>query len=122
MIENAIAIGFICWIFFFHTMADFVFQTRWMAENKSSSLKALLIHILEYTGVMFVGLIILIGFRNAFLYAILNGLLHFITDFFTSKINSYAYKNNKMKLFWSMIGFDQFIHICSLLFTLLILT
>lgn len=120
MIEALIAILCLIWIFFCHTIADFVFQTRWMAENKSSSLKALAIHVLEYTTVMFVGLIFPFGLVHAALYAIINGVLHFLTDFVTSRISSYAYKNGDMKLFWGTIGFDQFIHISCMLITLLI--
>jgi len=118
-LEALFAILFLIWIFFCHTIADFILQTRWMAENKSSSLKALTVHIIEYTTVMFVGLILPFGLANAALYAVINGVLHFFTDFITSRLSSYAYKNEKMKLFWGIIGFDQFIHISCMLLTLL---
>jgi len=120
MIEAVLAISMVCYVFFCHTVADFILQSRWMAENKSKSLKALSVHILEYTGVMFIGLILPFGLAGAATYAVLNGVLHFFTDLVTSKLSSYAYETENMKLFWGVIGFDQFIHICCLLFALLI--
>jgi hypothetical protein len=64
-------------------------------------------------------------------YCILNAVLHWITDFFTSKISGWCYlkmirfkesgKRNKELFwqynFWGMIGFDQLIHTSTLLIT-----
>ncbi len=122
MLELNIFVFYLLWIFLLHTIADFVFQTRWMAENKSKNMAALFYHIMEYTFVIFLGITIIMGIKFGLIYSIINGIIHLITDFITSKISSYAYKSNKNKLFWTMIGFDQLIHISSLLITLAILT
>lgn len=109
---------FLIYVYALHTLADFVFQTRWMAENKSKSLKALSLHIAEYTGIIFIGMILILPLQYAALYSLVNGCIHFFTDFVTSKISSKAYKSENIKLFWITIGIDQFIHISSLLLTL----
>jgi hypothetical protein len=111
------------YIFFAHYMADFVFQTSWMATNKSKSLKALSAHIASYaTVLMFFGF----GFswftETSFLlvaqYVLLNAGLHMATDFVTSKGSSWAFANQKIELFWSIIGFDQFVHNVTFVLTL----
>jgi ribosomal silencing factor RsfS len=48
--------------------------------------------------------------QNGVQFFLVNALLHFITDFFTSKASSSAYKEGNMKAFWGVIGFDQLIH------------
>lgn len=96
-------------IFFMHYIGDFLLQTRWMGENKSKNMKALLFHILVYTLWLFP-----LGVE----FAIANGILHLITDFITSRLSSRAYKNNNMSQFWAIIGADQLIHIVTLLLTL----
>lgn len=142
-----------------HFVADFVFQTRQMGENKSTSFYWLSMHVLTYTVVLALTsswyLIPLIGFFSFLKFVALNGALHFVTDFITSKLSGYFYikaeaikheikeieearnnvdlmdsswKNEKelminrvrmcMKKFWTMIGFDQFIHGATLTQTL----
>lgn len=84
-----------------HYVADFVFQTNYQATNKSKSLKALSSHIGIYT-------LCLLPFGIA--YALLNGGLHFITDFFTSKMSARFYAKKQIEYFWATIGADQLIH------------
>ena len=77
-------------ILFAHYIADFLFQTNWMAKGKSSSLMKLSVHILTYTLVLFVCCFFLILVRqditisDLIVYAIVSGMLHFSVDFFTS--------------------------------------
>ncbi len=96
-------------IFVLHYIGDFILQTRWMGENKSKLLSALSLHILVYTATL-----LPFGFE----FAIINGILHFITDFITSRLSSRAYKNGNMAQFWAIIGFDQLIHTITLILTL----
>jgi hypothetical protein len=118
-------------IMFAHLLADFYFQTREMAEGKSSSLRILFSHALTYTYVMAVALVAMFSLALTVFdanisilllpllvpYAILNGVIHLVVDFFTSKISSIYYHNGNMKGFWLTIGTDQFIHTASLIAT-----
>ena len=110
-------------LLFAHYIADFLFQTHWMAKGKSSSLLKLSVHIGTYTLVLFVCCFFLVLIRPEITmsmiaaFAIISGLFHFAVDFFTSKITSYQHKNNMMGSdtvpnfgFFSTIGADQLLH------------
>jgi hypothetical protein len=84
-----------------HWIADFIFQTRSMANNKSTSMKWLSAHILAYT-------CFLLPFGLKF--ALVNGLAHFIIDFFTSRFTSYFWKEKDVHKFFITIGLDQLLH------------
>lgn len=101
-----------------HWFADFVLQTHWQAQNKSKNNEALFRHVLVYTwtlgtATMFVfgpgrlgeadGGLRIIGFILA------NGLLHFATDYVTSR-GSAVYFGKSWHNFFVVIGFDQLIH------------
>ena len=107
-------------ILFGHWVADFVFQTDEMAQNKSSSNFWLTQHVLAYTICMaFVGGFIfrdlIHGDDREFAIALVSWLLvnlklHWITDYTTSRINSYLWRNERRHDFFVMIGADQLIH------------
>lgn len=97
-----------------HYMADFVFQSHSMAINKSKSLEWLSYHCLVYTGILLV-----VTHVNP-IYAIVNGILHFIVDFFTSKWSSRLYAIGDYHNFFCVIGFDQLVHTLTLLGTFVI--
>ncbi len=123
-----------------HFIADFLFQSRKMAENKSTSIMWLSIHVFEYL-ITLLSVSLLFGHfitDNIGLliqYCFLNAALHWVTDFVTSKASSRCYfylsyyeknpqvvgseeeKNKWTKRFWSIIGFDQFLHAFALLIT-----
>lgn len=104
MIEINVILALV-WV---HFVSDFILQTDKMAQNKSSSLTWLTIHLVVYT-------IPLLIFGPMF--ALVNGLAHWITDFFSSKATSYLYKKNLNHWFFVVIGFDQAIHISTLILT-----
>jgi len=95
-------------ILFLHWIGDFCLQTRKMAEEKSSSNKWLAIHCGAYTLPL-----LLIDIK----YAILNGFIHMGVDYVSSRMSKKFYFKNKMKEFWIVIGFDQFLHTVSLIGT-----
>lgn len=70
-----------------HWVADFVCQTHWQASNKSKRLDALARHVGVYTAILSVASIILFGIEGA-QFAAINGILHFATDYFTSRWSS----------------------------------
>lgn len=92
----------LCWVHFF---SDFVLQTRKQAESKSSDNTQLFYHVSIYS-IPF----LIFGFY----FAIVTGILHFITDYFSSKASKKAYEENNIKKFWIVIGADQSLHFSAL--------
>lgn len=100
-----IDIVILIWI---HFIADFILQTDDIAKAKSTSNKALLIHVVIYS-------VLLLWF--GWLFAIVNLVGHAITDYFTSRTASYFYQNDQRHWFFVTIGFDQAIHLTMLVLT-----
>lgn len=90
---------------------------------------ALSAHVVAYTGVMTVFAAILFwpliikndsvtAFKVAFMgWLVINFILHWITDYFTSRVNSWLWQNERRHEFFVSIGFDQFIHYVCLFWT-----
>ena len=95
-----------------HWIGDFLLQTRYMAVNKSTSNKTLLSHMIMYS----LPLLLI----NP-MFALVNGVLHGMVDYVTSRLSSKAYKENNMHMFFSIIGLDQFLHTVCLLVSYVIL-
>jgi membrane-bound metal-dependent hydrolase YbcI (DUF457 family) len=111
-----------------HWVADFVLQTDWEAKNKSTNNLALTKHVLKYS---FVWLILTIGIVYGtndrsndllLLFAPITFVCHWITDYFTSRLNTRLWKNGKVHNFFVSIGFDQILHYLQLGLTYLLLT
>ena len=96
-----------------HFVADFLLQSRRMAESKSSSYKWLGLHAFIYA-CPFIWVSIP--------YAIINGALHFMVDWATSRQTSQLWLEGKVRLFFTVIGFDQAAHITCLFVTYHILS
>lgn len=113
-------IAVIIWVLFAHWAADFLCQTRWMGDNKSSNINAMAAHIGVYAFVLglFMQPVFLQQYSTSCTFVGINAALHLATDYVTSNITKYAYRKQKMHLFWSTIGFDQFLHVSALLLTL----
>jgi hypothetical protein len=80
-----------------------------MAINKSKSNKWLLIHCLTYSTLF----LLVFGWR----FAGVTFLTHFVTDWFTSRGTSYLWQHEERHWFFTLIGFDQAIHLTTLLLT-----
>lgn len=93
-----------------HFGGDFLLQSDQMATRKSSSLKWLSIHVGTYSAF----LLILFGWK----FAVVNGITHWLIDLVTSKINSRLWKAEERHWFFTMIGFDQFLHVAILVATI----
>ena len=91
-----------------HFVADFILQSDQMAKNKSKSNKWLAVHICVYTMPFF-----WFGWQ----FALINGVAHFATDWFTSRATSKLWHNGKVHWFFVMIGFDQAVHLTTLILT-----
>lgn len=105
------------WLMFAHWVGDFLLQTSEMATGKSKSFKWLTIHVFVYSAVILIVSIILFGMNKALPYTILNLLVHWGVDFFTSKLA--AHYHEKPRVFYPVIGFDQFLHATTLYLTYL---
>lgn len=103
-------------ILLIHWFPDFVLQTNYQALNKSSNNKALFMHVLTYS---MVTVVLWRIFFNGPLVNILAAfgwifLLHFITDYFTSRLNTYLYNKKDIHNFFVSVGFDQWLHFTQL--------
>ena len=91
-----------------HFVADFVLQSDQMARNKHHDTKWLGLHSLTY-GAPF----LLFGYR----YAIVATCLHYVVDMVNSKITARLYAAHETHWFFTVIGFDQALHMTILLWT-----
>jgi len=107
-----------------HWVGDFAAQSRRIALSKSSSNKALTEHVCFYTVALFWGVTIYSGFQHhpslyrMYAFVAINGTLHWITDYITSRINARLWTQNDQREFWLMIGADQWLlHLPTLILT-----
>ena len=96
----------IVWI---HFVADFILQSNYVAINKSKYIGQLFKHAVIYS-IPF----LILGVK----YALINGALHFIVDFFTSSMTTYFYARDRRHAFFVTIGCDQAIHMTCLIITM----
>lgn len=111
-------------IMFIHWLADFVCQPRKMAENKSKRISTLAAHAVVYGAVMLYSVLFLslryeaIGPTwNVILFGLINMGLHFATDGITSQFTRRLWERQYVHGFFTVIGFDQFIHFTTLAIT-----
>ena len=109
---------------FCHWLFDFFLQTDKMAQGKSKDNWALLHHV----GTYWVGLWVM-AFLNwkcfanpseyVAIFVLLNAMLHFFTDWVTSRATSLLYKEERYHDFFTVIGADQLCHYVTLFGTFL---
>lgn len=112
-----------------HWLADFVLQTHWQASNKSKRNDALAAHVLMYTAILGIATAVIFPANwHAALFVAVNGVLHFATDWCTSRITSKLFMKQFQNLdvhgaeywifrpnftlhnFFIVVGVDQLIH------------
>lgn len=108
---NELTFNIFALIFITHFIADFVCQTDMMAQNKSSSIYWLSVHVTVYTLVM--------SLVFPWQFALLNGVLHWSVDFCTSKATKKLWQMKQVHYFFVVIGLDQLLHNLCLVYTYL---
>lgn len=114
------AIVTILTILFLHWFADFVLQTDWQAQNKSKSNKALTAHVFYYSMVWFIASVLFASHydnRWMLVFSAITFVCHWVTDYFTSRLNSKLWNEKRVHAFFVSVGFDQFLHYSQLLIT-----
>lgn len=114
-----------------HWVSDFVLQSHWMATNKSKSNRALGLHVATYTASMGVLTVLAMlvqpiwlifflgkGFSVFLVWLLVNGVLHFMTDYVTSRATSHLWAKGRTHDFFVVVGLDQVIHYACLFYTM----
>lgn len=108
-------------IIFTHWVADFVLQTNKQAKEKSKSNKQLTLHVLSYSIVWLlianVYSIITNNYLVVSLFPIITFICHWITDYFTSRLNTKLWNKGDVHNFFVSVGFDQVLHYIQLFLT-----
>lgn len=106
-----------------HWFGDYYYQTGNMALGKGKSNYWLTVHVATYLTVLTIGTfgLYFIFYGEYELikvckFLIQNGVLHWITDYYTSRLANYYQERNDEKQY-AVRGFDQFIHSATLLWT-----
>lgn len=102
-------------ILYIHWVADFVMQSDEDAKGKSTCMGHLLSHTSQYTACWLLWLTPLaiyfgIPLINVVYFCTVTFVLHTVTDYYTSRLNSYLWKKNDTHHFFVSIGFDQLLH------------
>ena len=113
----SIPLGTLLFLMLAHWVGDFVLQSDAIAKGKSKSLDVLFTHVLIYTGVMFWSACIVMPIQTAGRWVVVNAVLHFVTDFLTSKASARLFAKGDVHNGFVVIGFDQFLHLVCLTLT-----
>ena len=99
------SVVFLVWI---HFVADFILQSDAMAKNKSTDSRWLLLHVCVYSlPFLYFGIV----------FAVVNGILHFATDYVSSRAASHMWAKDERHWFFVVIGADQALHLTALVGT-----
>lgn len=95
-----------------HFVGDFILQNDWMALNKSKSWLALGCHVYVYTFVLAAAAATIHegAFPNFWWFVGINGLVHYVQDAVTSRVNAKLWTANQRHWFFVSVGFDQLLH------------
>lgn len=118
-------------ILFIHFIADFAIQTDWQAKNKSKNNWALFKHVFTYSATFAAAILVMFSifvfnhnnflaakwFEGGALFVGVTFATHFITDYFTSRLNTKLWEAGRVHDFFCSIGFDQFLHNATLFLT-----
>jgi hypothetical protein len=101
-----------------HFVGDFILQSNYLALNKSKDNLVLVLHVSLYM-LPFIVLALLIPIN--WIWLLINWILHFCTDYVSSRITRRFSQMGKEHWFFVTIGADQAVHITCLMLTYSIL-
>lgn len=105
-----------------HFVADFVCQPRSWATKKHEDVTPLIYHVSLYMFMMAVAFgVVAVGkipLTLVVLWTLMNGVMHFIVDFVTSKLVHKYSQEGKIGTAIKIIGLDQLLHYLCLFGTL----
>jgi hypothetical protein len=101
-----------------HYLADFVCQSRRLATRKSFDNRALWTHAAQYA-LWFTPVALMLPHACGVVFLAVTALAHGLTDYVTSRQATAAWLDEDMYRFWVIIGFDQWVHVLTLLLTYL---
>jgi hypothetical protein len=112
-------------ILLIHYVGDFAFQTHYQAINKSKNNIALTYHVLTYS-LLWAAVSFMYGILthnyNILLFAPITFICHWITDYFTSRLNTKLWEAGNPHNFFVSVGADQMYHYIQLFLTYYLLT
>lgn len=104
-----------------HFIGDFVFQSSWMAQNKSENWGALLLHTSIYTTVMSIiflrAALLVDNLEGLGIFFVITFIAHTLQDKITSTLTSGFFTGKNWRMLFGTIGLDQFLHFVQLLIT-----
>lgn len=112
-------------ILFCHWIFDFHLQNDKDSKNKSKCNFALSSHVCTYSiGLITITILNSLHFNclTSAAFVLINSVLHFFTDWVTSRATSLLYKEERYHDFFCVIGGDQMIHYITLFGTFVWLT
>ena len=107
-----------------HWLADFSLQTDWQATYKYQNNRALLNHVLTYTTCIAIVSAVMFGIhfihlgRSWLFFVVINGVLHLVTDYFSSRLKAKLLMKQNHFWLYTVIGLDQLFHQSTLVVTL----
>lgn len=108
----------LCIILLMHLFADFLLQGSSLSELKMSKIGYLFLHVLIYTAffILVSPLLLSLTFRESLIFSGINGGIHLVVDFITSKLKRKFWKKNE-SVYIAIISADNLIHVAILIYT-----
>lgn len=105
-------------ILFMHLFGDFLLQGSSMSKIKMSKIGYLFLHVFIYTTLFVVlsPLLLSLTFQEGLIFGGINGGLHLVIDFITSKIKKIFWEKNE-GVYIAIISIDNILHIGILIYT-----
>jgi Protein of unknown function (DUF3307) len=100
-----------------HYLGDFILQSHKMSMNKSKDNAVLFQHVIAYCSPFILIIFLEPNHWAGPVFVVANLVLHFCTDYCTSRWSSRLWKKNEYHWFFCVIGFDQLIHMTTLVLT-----
>ena len=109
-------------ILFVHFVADFVWQPKILAQNKSNGSNFwnpyLFSHVLIYTSVMFVAIGMISTVGASLMFCFVTFLFHYSTDWVSSRAGKPYWEKHDYRMGFMIVGLDQTFHYLQLWFSI----